>query len=395
MKVLVVHNVYQQRAGEEAVVEAEARLLEANGNAVVRYERNNDELLERGTLARIGAAVETVWSLRSFRETARLIEKTRPDVAHFHNTFPLISPSAYYACERAGVPVVQTLHNYRLVCAAAKLMRDGKICEKCLRHSTAWPAVIHACYRGSRPATAAAAGMLAAHRWMGSWQSKVDAYIALSEFARRKFIEGGLPAERIVVKPNFVPGDVVPRTQPGDYVLFVGRLSEEKGSQVLLSAWRGLHTRIPLRIAGAGPLHERLSREVKSCSLPHVELLGHRTPDDVRTLMQGARFLVFPSIWYEGFPMTIVEAFASGLPVVASRLGSMSEIVLPEVTGLHFEPGSAVDLAAKVQWAWDHSAEMARMGRAARTQYEAKYRPETNYAALMDIYRGAVAQHAQ
>lgn len=394
VKILVVHNAYQQRGGEDAVVGAEVRLLEANGHAVVRYERHNDELLGRGALGGIDAAVETVWSSKSFREMKALVEKERPDVAHFHNTFPLISPSAYYACARAGVPVVQTLHNYRLWCPAAKFLREGKVCEACLGRN-AWPGVMHGCYRGSRAATAAAAAMLAVHRRMGSWQTKVDVYIALSEFTRRKFIEGGLPAERIVLKPNFVAGDVPPKTQSGGYVLFVGRLSEEKGPQLLPSAWRSMHTQIPLRIAGDGPLLEKLSREVREPSLLQIELAGHRTPDEVRALVHGARFLVFPSMWYEGFPMTIAEAFAGGLPVVASRLGSMAEIVQDGVTGLHFEPGNAVDLAAKVEWAWNHPEELARMGRAARAEYEAKYQPSTNYEILMGVYRGAIARRAQ
>jgi glycosyltransferase involved in cell wall biosynthesis len=394
VKILVVHNAYQQHGGEEAVAGAEVRLLEANGHTVVRYERNNDELQGRGALSGIGAAVETIWSSRSFREMSEVIGKERPDVAHFHNTFPLISPSAYYACARAGVPVVQTLHNYRLLCPAAKFLRDGKVCEACLGRNVAWPGVVHACYRESRPATAAAAAMLAVHRGMGSWQTKVGVYIALSEFARRKFIEGGLPAERILVKPNFVAGDLTSRTQPGDYVLFVGRLSEEKGPQLLLSAWLGMHTKIPLRIAGDGPLLEKLSREVGESSLAHIELVGRRTPDEVRALMQGARFLVFPSMWYEGFPMTIAEAFADGLPVVASQLGSIAEIVQHGVTGLHFEAGVATDLAAKVEWAWNHPEELALMGRAARAEYEAKYQPSTNYDILMDIYRVAIARRA-
>jgi len=289
---------------------------------------------------------------------------------------------------------VQTLHNYRLWCPAAKFLRDGKVCEACLGRN-AWPGVVHACYRGSRPATAAAAAMLAVHRRMGSWQTKVDVYIALTEFTRRKFVEGGLPAERIVVKPNFVAGDLEPKTQPGGYVLFVGRLSEEKGPQLLPSAWRSMPTKIPLRIVGDGPLLETLSREVRASSLAEIELAGQRTPDEVRALMHGARFLVFPSMWYEGFPMTIAEAFAGGLPVVATRLGSMAEIVQDGVTGLHVEPGNAADLAAKVAWAWNHPEGLARMGRAARAEYEAKYQPSTNYDMLMDIYRRAMARRAQ
>jgi glycosyltransferase involved in cell wall biosynthesis len=392
MKILIVHNVYQQRAGEEAVVSAESRLLRDHGHQVLSYERCNDELHMLNGLA---IAAGTIWSLRSFRELTDLIGQERPHIAHFHNTFPLVSPSAYYACARAGVAVVQTLHNYRLLCPEAKFLRQGKICQACLGRNVAWPAVVHGCYRGSRPATAAAAAMLAVHREAGTWQTKVDAYVALSEFARQKFIEGGLPADRIMVKPNFVASDPGARAQPGDYALFVGRLSDDKGPQLMLSAWRALKTRIPLRIAGDGPLLEKLSREVRETSSTHIELLGRRNPDEVRALMQRARFLVFPSLWYEGFPMTIAEAFAGGLPVVASRLGSMAEIVQGGGTGLHFEPGNALDLAAKVEWAWTHPEELVRMGHAARAEYEARYQPSTNYKILMEIYRSARSRREQ
>jgi glycosyltransferase involved in cell wall biosynthesis len=394
-KILVVHNVYQQRGGEEAIVGAESWLLRQHGHEVVCYERSNDELRERGSPSGLRLAAGTVWSSRSIRELKDLMDRERPDIAHFHNTFPLISPSAFYACAEAGVPVVQTLHNYRLLCPAAKLLRDGSVCEACVGRTVAWRGVLHACYRESRAATAVAASMLAVHRAAGTWRTKVDAYIALSEFARQKFIAGGLPADRIMVKPNFVATDPAPRTQAGDYALFVGRLSEEKGPQLLLSAWRGLAGKIPLRIAGDGPLLEGLSREIREMPSPHIELLGRRTPDEVQGLMQRARFLVFPSVWYEGFPMTVAEAFAGGLPVVASRLGSMAEIVRDGVTGLHFEAGNVVDLAAKVDWAWNHPEELVRMGHNARAEYEAKYKPSTNYRILMDIYREATARSAR
>jgi glycosyltransferase involved in cell wall biosynthesis len=395
MKVLILHNAYQQSGGEDAVAAGETRLLEDNGHAVRRYDRHNDELRGRGALGALGAARQTIWSSRSFRDVRALIARERPDIAHFHNTFPLISPAAYYACAEERVPVVQTLHNYRLWCAGAKFLRDGAVCEACLGRKAAWPAIVHRCYRESRTATTAVAAMLAVHRALGSWQNKVDVYIALSEFMRRKFIEGGLPEERIMVKPNFVAGEFRPRTAAGDYALFVGRLSEEKGPQLLVPAWRALQAAVPLRIAGDGPLLPELSREAGASGCPGIELTGRRTAQEVRALMHGARFLVFPSVWYEGFPMTIAEAFAAGLPVIASRLGSMAEIVRDRVTGLHFEPGSAVDLAAKVEWAWRHPDDLGRMGRAARAEYEAKYRPSTNYEQLIGVYRTAMAQRAE
>jgi glycosyltransferase involved in cell wall biosynthesis len=391
MRILLTHNRYQRPGGEDAVFAAEVRLLETQGHDVVRYEQSNDELRGNGMIGEITAGIKTVWSTKSFGEAKVLIAKEKPDVAHFHNTFPLISPAAYYACAEAGVPVVQTLHNYRLLCPAATFLREGKVCESCLGRSVAWPGVMHGCYRGSRPATAAVATMLATHRALGTWKTKVDAYIALTEFARRKFIQGGLPGERIFVKPNFLAGEFVPRTQPGDYALFVGRLSEEKGVRHLPSAWSILTQPIPLKIVGDGPQMEALSRTVATTSLKQIEMKGHQEAEGIRSLMSGARFLVFPSIWHEGFPMVIAESFASGVPVIASRLGSTAEIVQDGATGLHFESGDAADLAKKVEWAWNHPEEMARMGRAARAEYEAKYEASKNYEMLMEIYRRAIA----
>lgn len=390
MRVLLLHNDYQQAGGEDAAFSGEASLLEERGHDVVTYRRSNKELSGDGLIEETVVGLSTTWSSRSYREIADLLGKVRPDLAHFHNTFPLISPAAYYACAGAGVPVVQTLHNYRLLCPGATFVRDRRICESCLGRFLPWPGILHACYRGSRPATAATAGMLAMHRALGTWRRKVDIYIALTEFARRKFVEGRLPAERIAVKPNFVAGDFAPKAGPGDYALFVGRLSHEKGPQLLPAAWGQVRSHVPLRIVGDGPLSEELSRALKEYSLSQVELIGRRTSEEARTLMLGARCLVFPSIWYEGFPMTIAEAFACGLPVIVSRLGSMAEIVQDGMTGLHFEAGNAADLAVKVEWAWDHPEEMARMGRAARAEYEAKYTPSKNYEMLMQIYRMAV-----
>jgi glycosyltransferase involved in cell wall biosynthesis len=236
--------------------------------------------------------------------------------------------------------------------------------------------------------------MLATHHALGTWRTKVNVYIALSEFARRKFIDGGLPAQRIAVKPNFVCGDFASKTAPGDYALFVGRLSEEKGPQLVLLAWRNLREQRPLRIAGDGPALETLSLEVKDSSVSRIELIGRRSPEEVRSLMLGAKFLLCPSICYENFPISIAEAFACGLPVIASRLGSMAEIVQDGVTGLHFEPGNAADLAAKVEWAWTHPEELERMGRAARAEFEAKYSAEQNYDRLMSIYQRVIREGA-
>lgn len=386
MKILVAHNRYQEHGGEDAVVEAEVRLMEAHGHRVTRYHRHNDELKRGGALAAITVGIDTIWSVKSLREVRALIAKEKPDVAHFHNTFPLISPAIYDACADFGVPVVQTLHNYRLLCPASTLMREGTVCEACLGRSIAWPGIAHACYRGSYATTTAVAAMLAVHRAMGTWRRKVDLYIALSEFARRKFIAGGLPAERIAVKPNFVDPDPGPKRGLGEYALFVGRLAEYKGLRVLLDAWARLRPAIPLRIAGGGPLLEEITAGIKEKQLGSIQLVGRASRGEIMSLIQGARFLVFPSVWFEGFPVTIAEAFACGLPVIASRLGSLAEIVNDSGNGLLFTAGDAADLASKVEWAWAHPAEMQAMGREARAEYEAKYTAERNYEQLVTFW---------
>jgi len=394
VKILVIHNKYLQRGGEDAVLEAEAGLLGEHGHTVVRYQRNNSELREWGGFSSLRAGFEAVWASRSYREVAALIAEERPQVAHFHNTLPLISPAAYYACAEAGVPVVQTLHNYRLLCPSATFLRDGTVCEACLGRSVPWPGVVHACYRDSRAATAAVTSMLAIHRAMGTWRQKVSVYVALTEFARRKFLEGGVPAERVVVKPNVMVRDPGAKKEMGEYALFVGRLSEEKGPQVLLNAWARLAGRVPLKIAGDGPLRVELARRIEAKGLNGVDLLGGVSSEQLVGFLHNARFLVFPSVWYEGFPITIAEAFACGVPVLASRLGSMAEIVEDGKTGLHFTAGDDADLAAKVEWAWMNPEQMQKMGREARAEYEAKYTAGRGLENLMSVYRQALERAA-
>jgi glycosyltransferase involved in cell wall biosynthesis len=386
MKVLVVHNAYQQRGGEDAAVHAEIKQLADHGDTVFRYERHNDELRDLGLLDSLKSGLQTLWGSVSYRALKHLIAENKPDIAHFHNTFPLISPSAYYACAEADLPVVQTLHNYRLLCPAATLMRKGRVCETCLGRTVPLSGVLHACYRKSLPQSAVLAAMLTAHKLLRTWTNKVAAYIALSEFARQKFVEGGLPGERIFVKPNFVHPDPGPKKTPGDYALFVGRLSAEKGVQILLQAWQRLSRRIPLFIVGDGPLREEISSLKQRAGLAQVTLLGSIPGQEVLDWMRGARFLVCPSLWFEGFPLAVAEAFASAVPVIASRIGSLAEIVQHARTGLLFTPGDSEDLAVRVEWAWEHGEQIEQMGRLARLEYERKYTAERNYRSLMRIY---------
>ncbi len=377
-RVLVVHNAYQHAGGEDSVVADEVALLRRRGHDVIEMRRDNHEI---GGRSRAGVALQTLWSPRTHRDALRLLEERRPDVVHVHNTFPLISPSLYWACDHAGVPVVQTLHNFRLACPQAMFLREGRVCESCLG-TTPWPALRHGCYRGSRAQTAVAVGMLVLHRGIGTYRRKVSRYIALNEFCRAKFVQAGLPAARIAVKPNFADIARDPQGQARDGLLFVGRLSPEKGVDVLAQAWSRCAGG-NLRVAGVGPAGAALA------AANGVTMLGALSQQQVQAQMRAALALVLPSLWYENFPRTLVEAFGAGLPVIASRIGALAELVEDGVTGLLFEPGDAGDLARVLCWARDNPLRMAQMGANARDRFDELYTPDTNYARLIEIYRSA------
>lgn len=393
MKVLVAHNYYQQGGGEDSTCEQECQLLERYGHEVVFYKRSNKELEDYTRWQRLRLSADTIWNERSRCEFRALLERDRPDVVHAHNTFVVLSPSIFTACEDLGIPVVQTVQNYRLFCPAATFFRDGKICEECLEHGLL-RSVQHACYHGSRGATAVVALMIAANRRRKTWPAKVGRIIAVTHFSRRKMVQAGLPADQVVVKPNFVYPDPGEGSGPRDYALFVGRLSPEKRVATLLNAWSKLGERIPLKIAGDGPDRAALERQARESNLKNVEFLGRLPRPTTIEMIQGARFLLFPSEWYEGFPVTICEAFACGTPVICSRLGAMEEVVSDGETGFHFEPGAADQLADRASWAWNRPDEMRRMGRRARREFESKYTAESNYPMLMNIYESVMDRDA-
>jgi glycosyltransferase involved in cell wall biosynthesis len=390
MKIMMVHNYYQERGGEEVVFESEKRLLEQAGHTVIPYVRSNMELNSASVLDRIAIAQRMFWSPRSRSEVSALLDSASPDIVHIHNTFMVISPSIYSACSERGIPVVNTLHNFRLLCPGGNFFRDGAICTECLDQSLL-QSVRHACYRNSRGATAAVALMLSSHRALNTWYSAVTRFIALTEFAREKYVAAGFPAGKVVVKPNFADSDPGERSRAGNYAVYVGRLLEDKGLRILLDAWSKLPAQYPLQIVGEGPERAALEAQARELQLTGVTFRGRMPRAAAIEMVKGARFLIVPSRWYEGFPMCIVEAFACGTPVLCSKLGGMIEIVENNVTGLHFEPGDAQDLAGKVGWAWNHPAELSTMGRLARRKYESHYTAERNYSLLMGIYEQALA----
>ncbi|MEF2278525.1 glycosyltransferase family 4 protein [Deinococcus sp. YIM 134068] len=391
MNVLVVHNFYRQPGGEDEVFRAETRELARQGVNVHTFTVHNDDL--RGHSA-AGTARATIWNPAPARALSALVREHGIDVVHFHNTFQVVSPAAYRAVRGAGAAVVQTLHNYRLLCAAATLYRDGHPCGDCLGKTPPWPAVRHACYRGSRAASGVVAAMQTTHRLLGTYDRAVDLYITLTDQMRDVYVRGGLPGNKLVVKSNFLAEDPGVGGGDGSYALFAGRLTPEKGVRTLLTAWResGLGERLPLRVVGDGPLAGEVEAAARSGS--GVEFLGQRPHADVLELMRGARLLVFPSEWPEPFGLTLIEALATGLPVVAGHIGSAATLVEHGHTGRHFRPGDPADLAAQVRWLLDHPEDFAPMRGHARRAYEANYTAPANVRALLDLYRRAIRQRA-
>ena len=387
MKIIMIHNKYLVRGGEDESREAEERLLREMGHQIETYEDNNKRV---EALGKIQVAAKTIWSTESYQAINLRLSKQKYNLVHVQNFFPLISPSVYYAAKAEGVPVIQSLRNYRLFCANYNFFRDGHVCEDCMGKLIPWPGVVHACYRDSRMGTAVVAAMQTVHRAMRTWSKMVDQYITLTEFARQKFIEGGLPADKIVVKPNFVYPDPGGGEGKGEYALFVGRLSSEKGIETMLTAWKYLGTKIPLKIIGDGPLSQRVAEATKQIS--GVEWLGRRALREVYDLMGEAAFVVFPSEWYETFGRVAVEAFAKGTPVVAANIGAIAELVESGRTGLLFHPGDAQDLAAKVEQILSQPAKLNQMRQEARAEFEAKYTAEQNYQMLMDIYEQVLSR---
>jgi glycosyltransferase involved in cell wall biosynthesis len=385
VRILKLHTHYQQPGGEDASFGAEVALLRDKGHTVVPLTFHNKQLEDVPLLWR---AAVTLWNREAYSRVREAIRLHRPDILHVHNTFPLASPAVIHAAKAEGVPVVMTLHNYRLLCVNAFFFRQGQVCEACLGRLP-WRGALYGCYRESRAASAVVAGMITLHRALGTW-NLVDRFIALTEFARQKFIEGGFPPEKISVKPNFVHPDPGPGEGRGGYALFVGRLSPEKGLGTLLMAWERLGGKVPLKIVGDGPLAPEVQEAQKR--IPGVEWLGRKAPEEVYALMGEAAFLVFPSEWYETFGRVAIEAFAKGTPVLAAHIGAVGEVTEDGRTGLHFRPGDPEDLAAKVEWLLAHPNELARMRKEARAEYEAKYTAEQNYAQLMAIYHEVLSK---
>jgi len=380
-----VHNKYRWRGGEDASRESEDKLIADRGHLIREVVLDNRTI--EPTVWPVG--LRASWSWPCYRRIIHEARQWKPDLIDVHNFFPLASPAVHYAASRLGIPSLQTLHNYRLLCPAATFYRDGRPCEDCTRHAIPWPGVVNKCYHQSAAHSGAVALMISVHRLLRTWQRAVTLFIAVSDFEKRKFVENGFPGPRVVVKPNFVPD--CPGPGPGgDDFLFVGRLSPEKGIATLLKAAALVKGSFRLNIVGEGPLQADVNAAAAQDS--RIRYLGRRSQSEVLELVGASRCLIFPSEWYETFGRVAAEAFAQGTPVIAANIGAVAEIVDDGRTGVHFAPGDPADLARAIDWTLAHPEAVARMRGEARREYEAKYTADRNYDLLMQIYERAITE---
>lgn len=381
MKILQAHNFYQYAGGEDTVVAQEKNMLEEKGHQIIPFYKYNEEIKNYSGLKKLKLFQQTGWSKPSFQEVDQLIQKEKIDLCQVHNFLPLISPSIYYACKKNKVPVVQTLHNYRLICCNGLFLRDGKVCEDCLG-KTPYGAVLKKCYRNSSIQTFALAHMLQKNTNMNTWNKMVDAYFCLTDLAKEKFIAHGIDEERLIVKPNFLDIDLEPVKEKSPYLLFIGRLTESKG--VLLIKELAEQTQIPIKIAGYG----ELENEFKNAS--NIEFLGKMSHTESLKLIQKANALLFPSIWYEGMPMTLLEAFALKTPVIASNLGAMKSMMKHKETGLLFEPNSVTDLKEKVDFALSNPNKLKEIAKNSYKNFINLYSKEANYKMMKEVFESLI-----
>ena len=387
MKLLILHNNYQIRGGEDSVLSNEADLLSVSVDVTVRTISND---MVDGFFSKICTSAWVLFSIPQYLFWKRYIKKNNFDIVHVHNYFPLISPSIFYACQSAGVPVVHTLHNFRAICPTAILSYKGEVCEKSMFGSSWW-AVRKRVYRGSYLGTFVLVLMIELHKRLGTWKRVVDGYIALTEFSKEKYIDAGWPRNKFYVKPNFVHDvDQYQRVSPDSpFALYVGRLSEEKGIEFILDGFKG--SGLNLKIAGDGPLRSI----VENNSSGNIEYLGALDRSDIAELMAKASCLVMASTWYEGFPMVIVEAFRSGLPAIVPKLGNMEAVVDDGTTGLHYNPGEREQFVNVVRSCMYNHELSLRLSTGAREAFLSKYSAGINRQQLLDIYDTVIQKKAK
>jgi glycosyltransferase involved in cell wall biosynthesis len=389
MRILQVHNKYRPGwGGEETVVALEADLLRSHGHEVEQVFAWTKELDGASSLRLFTAGLGTVWSLRGYSLVKKAIERFSPDIIHAHNTFPLLSPSVFWAAGRARVPVVHTLHNFRMTCAGSLLLRNDQPCENCVGFF-AWSGLRHRCFGSSLPRTAAVTAMNIVHGWLGTYRAKVHAYIVLTPFSKLVMTRAGLPEDRIFVKPNFIAAPNRLTSLRIRRVVFTGRIVRSKGAHLLLEAWSRVAPRDhQLLMVGDGPDRAELERRYAA----HSDIVwhGHLPREKVLDLVAESRWLVLASLAYENFPMSVLEALSAGTPVIVPNHGAFSSMVSDGVEGLHFSAGDASSLATALQTALDsNEAAWTTWSANARARHLSEYMDRSNYAQLMSIYEQA------
>lgn len=379
-RILFIHNAYQHRGGEDSVVEDEIRMLTDYGHDVLLYRASNDEI---NSMGKIELIFNTFWSSKAYHAVKDILIKFKPDVCHIHNTFPIISPSIYWAISDEKIPIVQTLHNFRLACPQAMFLRNSSICEDC-SGKIPWRGVVRACYRESHAQTAVLASMITFHRKIKTWSEKIDLYIALNDFCKRKFIEAGLPEKKLRIKPNFIDNNIKHNENRTDFS-FIGRLSKEKGVQILSDAAKIINS-TKISVAGSGPEIEKITGN------DHINYLGQIQQDEILKLMSRSIAIIVPSIWYENFPRTVVEAMSCGTPIIASRIGALESIIIDGYNGLLFKPGDPKNLSEKIMYLKNNKDKAIELGNNALKTYKKYYSKEKNYLELISIYQEAINQ---
>lgn len=384
LKILIIHNSYVFRGGEDEVVEAEKRMLEVSGHTVIMYNRNNREVesLSLGTKLKFFLK-DIFWSKPIYDDLRTLISRERPDIAHIHNVLFAISPSAYDACFDERLPIVQTLHNFRLICPIGIFFRQGKICEQC-SSSGRINAVFHKCWKSSFLKSFLLVQIVNRLVQKVVLQKKVNAFVCLTQFAREKFIRCGVPQEKIFIKPNFLDKDPGPALNKQPYVIYAGALRDYKGIRTLILAWREIKNAPLLKIVGSGPLEAELKGLSNGLN---IEFIGQKPFEETLVLIKNASFLILPSECYESFPRVIIEAYACAVPVIVSRLGALKDIVEEGTTGIFFNTGDINDLAWKIGEQVQSPQDIKEMGRHARRVFEEQYTLDKNTAFLEEIYK--------
>jgi glycosyltransferase involved in cell wall biosynthesis len=390
VKILFIHNQYKQYGGEDVAVESETSVLAEKGHEVKTIFFDNSAI--GGFGSKIKTAFSSIYNFSAGRKVTGIIKEFDPDIIHVHNIFFMASPSVLYIARRYKVPVVMTLHNYRLICANALLFRNGKPCELCINKKFPTSGIRYKCYRNSASESALVTILTGLHKLIGTWKNKVKAYITLNEFSRSKFLLSSLRVspEKIITKPNFVADPGVGNEQREDFFLFAGRITREKGVHILARAFAKLpHQKI--MIVGDGPEKRLLEQEFKL--YPNISFMGELDTWQVREYMKRCRALICPSIWYEGTPLTVIEAFATGTPVIASRLGVLCESITDGHNGFHFTAGDATDLEKKIEIFLLETRNGKSLYKNARQTYLEKYHPEIHYSAILKIYENAIANY--